>query len=68
MNEALDAQFPNEDFDSLGGFVFDLFGKVPVKYEKATWNNYDFIVQDMEGHRINIVKVIKKLDNKEDDE
>ncbi len=68
LNEALDAQFPNEDFDSLGGFVFDLFGKVPVKYEKATWNNYDFIVQDMEGHRINIVKVIKKLDNKEDDE
>ncbi len=68
LNEALDAQFPNEDFDSLGGFVFDLFGKVPVKYEKATWNNYDFIVQDMEGHRINIVKVIKNTDNKNDDE
>ena len=68
LNEALDASFPNEDFDSLGGFVFDLFGKVPVKYEKATWNNYDFIVQDMEGHRINIVKVIKNVDNKEDDE
>ncbi len=68
LNEALNAQFPNEDFDSLGGFVFDLFGKVPVKYEKATWNNYDFIVQDMEGHRINIVKVIKNTDNKNDDE
>lgn len=60
LNEALSAQFPNEDFDSLGGFVFDLFGKVPVKYEKASWNNYDFIVQDMEGHRINVIKVIKK--------
>ena len=59
LNEALDSEFPNEDFDSLGGFVFDLFGKVPVKYEKASWNEYDFIVQDMEGHRINQVKVIK---------
>ncbi len=59
LNEVLDAKFPNEDFDSLGGFVFDLFGKVPVKYEKASWNEYDFIIQDMDGHRINQVKVIK---------
>ena len=65
LNETISAQFPNEDFDSLGGFVFDLFGKVPVKYEKASWNNYDFIVQDMEGHRINVIKVIR---NNEDDQ
>ena len=65
LNETIAAQFPNEDFDSLGGFVFDLSGKVPVKYEKASWNNYDFIVQDMEGHRINVIKVIR---NNEDEE
>lgn len=67
LNEQLEAQFPNEEFDSLGGFVFDLFGKVPVKYEKASWNDFDFIVQDMEGHRINMVKVIKKIDKKEEE-
>ena len=60
LNEKMEADFPNEEFDSLGGFVFDIFGKVPVKYEKASWKNYDFIVQDMEGHRINVIKVIKK--------
>lgn len=60
LNETIESQFPNEEFDTLGGFVFDLFGKIPVKYEKASWNHYDFIVQDMEGHRINLVKVIKK--------
>lgn len=65
LNEALDAQFPNEDFDSLGGFVFDLFGKVPVKYEKASWNEFDFIIQDMDGHRINQVKVIKNEEEKQ---
>ncbi|MBP3742628.1 MAG: HlyC/CorC family transporter [Treponema sp.] len=68
LNEALETQFPDEDFDSLGGFVFDLFGKVPVKYEKATWNNFDFIIQDMEGHRINFVKVIKNLKEEDSDE
>jgi CBS domain containing-hemolysin-like protein len=53
-------EFPTEDFDTLGGFVFDLFGKIPVKYEKASWNNYDFIVQDMEGHKVNQIKILKK--------
>ena len=68
LNETISAQFPNEDFDSLGGFVFDLFGKVPVKYEKSTWKNYDFIVQDMEGHRINVIKVIRNGEDEEADE
>jgi CBS domain containing-hemolysin-like protein len=56
--------FPVEDFDTLGGFVFDLFGKIPVKYEKAAWEGYDFIIQDMEGHKINTVKIILKGDKK----
>ena len=60
MNETIGADFPAEDFDSLGGFVFDLFGKIPVKFEKTSWSGYDFIVQDMEGHRINSIKVIRK--------
>ncbi len=60
LNETIGAGFPAEEFDSLGGFVFDLFGKIPVKFEKTSWNGYDFIVQDMEGHRINSIKVIKK--------
>lgn len=60
LNETIGADFPAEEFDSLGGFVFDLFGKIPVKFEKTSWNGYDFIVQDMEGHRINSIKVIRK--------
>ena len=68
LNETIGAKFPNEDFDSLGGFVFDLFGKVPVKYEKSSWNNYDFIVQDMEGHRINVIKVIRNNEDEGNDE
>ena len=59
LNEILEADFPAEEFDSLGGFAFDLFGKVPVKFEKASWNGWDFIVQDMEGHRINFIKIVK---------
>ncbi len=59
LNDQIESSFPNDEFDTLGGFVFDLFGKIPVKYEKVSWKNYDFIIQDMEGHRINLIKIIE---------
>ncbi|MBQ3966391.1 MAG: HlyC/CorC family transporter [Treponema sp.] len=59
MNEEIGSDFPTDDFDTLGGFVLDLFGRIPSKYEKISWNNYEFIVQDMEGHRVNLIKVIR---------
>jgi len=51
-------ELPADKFDTLGGFVFDLFGKIPVKDEKAVWEGHDFIIQDVEGHKINTVKII----------
>lgn len=65
LNETINSDFPNEEFDTLGGFVFDLFGKIPVKYEKESWDNYDFIIQDMEGHKVNQIKIIRHV-NAED--
>ena len=67
LNETIETQFPEEDFDSLGGFVFDLFGKVPVKFEKVCWNNFEFIIQAMDGHRINLVKIIKNVEGSKDE-
>jgi len=58
LSEVFGEDLSGEEFDTLGGFVFDLFGKIPVKYEKVSWKNYDFIIQDMEGHRINTVKIV----------
>jgi CBS domain containing-hemolysin-like protein len=51
-------ELPFESFDTLGGFVFDLFGKIPVRYEKAVYRGHDFIIQDMDGRKINTVKII----------
>jgi CBS domain containing-hemolysin-like protein len=58
LAEETGLELPAEDFDTLGGFVFDLFGKIPVRYEKAAYNGNDFIIQDMDGHKINTVKII----------
>lgn len=57
LAEALHTELPSDEFETLGGFVFDLFGKIPVRYEKVRWKDFDFIVQDMDGHKINTVKI-----------
>lgn len=58
LNESISSNFPTENCDTLGGFVFDLFGRIPNKFEKISWENFDFIVQEMEGHKINLIKLI----------
>lgn len=62
LNEKLNLSLPDEDFDTLGGFVFDLFGKIPVKYEKVSFNNNSFIIQDMDGHKIKTIKIVPERD------
>ncbi|MFO7780561.1 MAG: hemolysin family protein [Spirochaetia bacterium] len=58
LNEELELDIPDEDFDTLGGFVFDLFGKIPVRYEKVSYRGMDFIIQEMDGHKIKTVKIV----------
>jgi CBS domain containing-hemolysin-like protein len=62
LAEKTGIELPAGDFDSLGGFVFDLFGKIPVKYEKTCWRGIDFIIQEMDGHKINSVKIMVRRD------
>lgn len=57
LNEQLGLELPNEDFETLGGFVFDLFGKIPVRFEKFTYGGAEFIVQTMDGNKIRTVKI-----------
>ena len=58
LAEETNLKLPIDDFDTLGGFVFDLFGKIPVKNEKIVYKDYDFIIQDMDGHKINTIKIV----------
>ena len=59
LNGQLGLDLPAEGFDTLGGFVFDLFGKIPARYEKVTWKTHDFVVHEMDGHRIGSVKIVR---------
>jgi len=58
LAEETGLELPVKDFDTLGGFVFDLLGKIPVKNEKIEYKEYDFIIQEMDGHKINSIKIV----------
>ena len=60
LAEETNLDLPIDDFDTLGGFVFDLFGKIPVKNEKIEYKDYDFIIQEMDGHKINSIKIVTR--------
>ncbi|MDC7224519.1 MAG: hemolysin family protein, partial [Spirochaetales bacterium] len=57
INEELGWQLPTEDYDTLGGFVFSLFGKIPVRNEKIIWESFSFIIQAVDGHKIKKIKI-----------
>lgn len=52
FNEKLNLNIPSEDFDTIGGFVFDLFGRVPEKDEIAEFENLTFKIKDISGPKI----------------
>lgn len=52
FNEELNFNIPSEDFDTIGGFVFDLFGRIPEKDEIAKYENLTFKIKDISGTKI----------------
>ncbi len=57
INDKMGWTLPTEDYDTLGGFVFSLFGKIPVRNEKIVWDKYSFIIQSVDGHKIKKIKI-----------
>lgn len=62
----LDIDLPREDFDTVGGFVFHLFGKLPAKGEAVSYGSYTFTIEMMGKARILTIRV--EQDEAQDDE
>lgn len=60
LNEQMGLDIPeSEEYETIGGFVFDLFGRQPNEGETISWSNLDFVVQTLEGGRIDRIRVIR---------
>jgi CBS domain containing-hemolysin-like protein len=60
VNELLGVELPHEEWDTVGGLVFGLTGRVPVVGEKVRFDSIEFRTERVTGRRIQKV-VIKKL-------
>src|SRR3954451_10507914 len=57
VNEELDAELPDEEWDTVGGLVFSTLGHVPAEGECLTFGGYEFCAERVQGRRIVSVTV-----------
>ena len=57
LNELLEISLPDEDWDTIAGYVFSTLGHVPEKGEAVEANGWLFAAEQVEGRRIRRVRV-----------
>ena len=53
----LGIDIPNEDFDSVGGFVFSALERVPEPGDAIDFEGFAFVVESVEGRRVRRVRI-----------
>ena len=62
LNEALSLDIQGEDFDTVGGFIFDRLGKIPIPGDEIREDGFLVSVLTTTGRRIRKVKITKASD------
>jgi CBS domain containing-hemolysin-like protein len=57
LNERFGLNVPEEDYTTIGGFVFGVLGRLPVVGDRVTAGGAVFTVREMEGRRIETLAV-----------
>jgi putative hemolysin len=59
VNELLGTSLQSKDFNTLGGFVFGLFGRMPKVGEQLKYKNLKLEILELEGRKISKIKMTK---------
>jgi len=57
FNQLVGADLPEEEYDTMGGLVFGLFGRLPSPGAKVSYMLYTFTVEKMMGTRIQELRI-----------
>jgi putative hemolysin len=52
VNEILDVELPDEEWDTVGGLMLGLMGSIPQEGEEVTFRNLSFTAEKVNGRRI----------------
>ena len=58
FNRIAGSSIPSEDFGTVGGFVFHLFGRLPARGDGISFEGLSFVVRKVKGTRILSVRVM----------
>ena len=59
INELVGVELDEEEFHTIGGFIFGLFGHLPKVGEKLRYHELKFLILEMEGKKIEKIKITK---------
>ena len=59
VNQEIGIAIASEDYNTIGGFVFGLFGRMPRPGETLKYRELKFEVLEMEGRKIGSLKITK---------
>ena len=69
LNELLEVEWPSEDWDTVGGLVFNRLGHVPHEGETNDYEGHRLRAERVKGRRIGRVRITKiRTDDEIDDE
>ncbi len=57
LNERFGLEVPDDQYTTIGGFVFGALGRLPVEADRVTASHAVFTVRRMEGRRIDLLAV-----------
>jgi magnesium and cobalt exporter, CNNM family len=57
LNDLLEIHLPDEDWDTVAGFVFSTLGHVPERGEAVSANGWRFAAEQVDGRRIRRVRI-----------
>lgn len=57
INEELGLDIPDDEFDTIGGFVFGLLGRVPREGDKAQYEDLEFTVLMADNRRAQKIRI-----------
>lgn len=58
LNEALGLDLPDDDWDSVGGLVFGMLGRVPVPGDSVDCDGVRLVVERVDGRRVARVRLV----------
>ena len=59
INELVETEIKSEEFHTIGGFLFGLFGHLPKTGEQLRYHDLRFLILEMDGKKVEKVKITR---------